>query len=172
MATQVLTCPSTDSFCKYYAFSGFRTPSNKYASIAFCDWDCCIISDGLTGESVDGGSLGIIYQPTSWPSSECTIGNPTGKVDGHVIFEAINGCSAMVTKSTGLYEGAFPVSAIYNILNINQLVNNWGGGIEITTSDYLGYGRGFRQQGCGQNPDGPDQLCFPIFAFDPSPNNT
>jgi hypothetical protein len=185
MAAQILTCQPADSFCKYYAFSGFGTPSNKYASIAFCDWDCCLAGQGLTGDLVNGGSLGTIHQPTSWPTQPdtcfdydgnpvncCEEHNPDGLVDGHIVITAINGCYAQVTEATGLYaSGPFQIDTVFKVSDVKDLINMWGGGLEITTSDYLGYARGFSDFSCGQKSPPPDDFCFPIFQFDPSPNN-
>ena len=189
MAIEVISCPPPGYWCSVYAFSGFQNTKNKYASIAFCDWDCCLASPGITGDFVDAGDLGVYYQPNSWPTmcgqfeedkvNCCESSNPDGRVDGHFVFTAISTCYAKITESTGLYADYFPMDTIATIDYVNYLTFVFGNeefGVRTTESDHLSYAGGYGNFYCGQSVLGtaepPDTLCFPMILIDPSPNNS
>lgn len=123
MASTILSCPSIeDETCPAYVFSGFINSANKYGSLTLCDWDCCLFGVGTTSDSVYVEGYGTLNQPTPPALADCTTGenincsgvDPSlcpdgaggwnGKVDGHIVYKALNACQSIVIEATGSFE--------------------------------------------------------------------
>jgi hypothetical protein len=181
MAIKILSCPSIeDVICPAYVFSGFQTSSNKYGSVTICDWDCCLYGIGTTNDSVNVPGYGTLYQPTPPADPNCITGENVacdgafcfiddngnnvvisswdGRVDGHIVYKAINECQAIVIEATGSLE-----TQVGNIVPIPDIASILG----PIQSDQYAYSS-INNSSCN-NPDNSKIL---IVLGDPSPDNT
>jgi hypothetical protein len=177
MAATLLTCPSIeDETCPAYIFSGFVNGGNKYGSVTICDWDCCLFGVGTTSDSVYVEGYGTLNQPTPPKLANCATGEniacsgvdsnlcPSGaggwdgKVDGHIVYKALNSCQCIVIEATGSFENQLgdivPIPDIPSILGPVQ-------------SDIYAYSF-IADSFCGN----ADQSNIFIVLGDPSPDNT
>lgn len=187
MPSVLLQCPSEGSECLVYPFVGFVNPNNRYRSVTICDWDCCLYGVGTTSDSVYVPGYGTLYQPAPpldpncitghniacnpYPPPKCTIdedGNNVvlstwdGKVDGHIVYQAINSCYVKITEATGSLAQYNPVGSIIQFSN-----NNIFEVLGTVQNDQYAYSS-IENAACG-NPDA-SRIFFVL--GDPSPFNT
>ena len=180
-----------DSPCAAYPFSGFENPANKYGSVTICDWDCCLYGAGISGDSVTVPGYGTLTSPSSWTSPEtccdsgstcgdgtncetvcgpgftakqvCECQNPTGRVDGHITYTAINNCYAVVTEGAGDPLISQPIGTFVTIASIQDTLAGVGA---VQSDQYAFYS--IINDSCG-NGDGSQIF---LVLGTPSPDNT
>jgi len=183
MTIQLIQCPTDSEYiCDAYPFVGFQNANNRYGSVTICDWDCCLYSYGITGDSVNIPGYGTLNQPTT-ATVNCDTGDGLscsgvqwrkcydeppdpgswdGRVDGHITYTAINDCYIKVTEGAGDPLINNPIGTILPFSNNNIL-----GILGAVQSDQYAYSYIINRY-CN-NSDGSNIF---LVLGNPSPNNT